>query len=651
MLRSTVSLAFLIATALAVPTRRSNHVLHEKRAMEPRGWTKVGRVDGAQVLPMRFGLVQQNLDKLEDLLMSVSHPDSPQYGKHFSAAEVASTFAPGEETIAAVTEWLLESGIERDRLRLSTDKGWIHVNASVSEVEDLLNTEYHIYDHPNGAKQIGCHNYSVPAHVQPHIDFIKPTVQFNHRAGPNMKQRRSTPINTDLDGLRMADVDVTITPSLANCDKMITVDCLRALYNFNYKPVSTKKNTFGVVEFTPQAFLGGDLDLFFRNFSPSLVGVRPKSVLIDGAVVQTQQQSFNFNGESDLDLEYAMALTAPQEVSLLQTGDLVQGGGFDNWLDAVDAAFCTFDGGDDPTQDGIYPDPQGFNRQYNSKAKTHLDAFLTTILEPESCGIIAPPKVVSISYGQDEATASVHYATRQCNEYAKLGLMGTTVVYSSGDNGVAGFGNVCLDADHNEADDTASVFNPEFPATCPFVTAVGATQVLPGNTVNDPESACERVIFSGGGFSNIFQKPSYQKNAVDKYIANHLTPSPFAPGQFNDTGNARGFPDIAANGANYVIGIDGQFALVFGTSASAPVVASMITMVNDARLAIGKGPVGFINPVLYSPILAPIFNDITIGGNQGCGTPGFTAVPGWDPVTGVGTPNFERLLAAFVVLP
>ena len=52
----------------------------------------------------------------------------------------------------------------------------------------------------------------------------------------------------------------------------------------------------------------------------------------------------DFNGESDLDLEYAMVLTNPQPVTLLQTGDLVEGAGFDNWLDAVDASFCTFEG-------------------------------------------------------------------------------------------------------------------------------------------------------------------------------------------------------------------------------------------------------------------------------------------------------------------
>jgi tripeptidyl-peptidase-1 len=57
---------------------------------------------------------------------------------------------------------------------------------------------------------------------------------------------------------------------------------------------------------------------------------------------------------------------------------------------------------------------------------------------------MAPPKVVSISYGQDEFTATPAYARRQCNEYGKLGLMGTTVLYGSGDDGVAGSNNTCL---------------------------------------------------------------------------------------------------------------------------------------------------------------------------------------------------------------
>ena len=60
--------------------------------------------------------------------------------------------------------------------------------------------------------------------------------------------------------------------------------------------------------------------------------------------------------------------------------------------------------------------------------------------------------------------------------------------------------------------------------TCPFVTAVGSTQINPGSTVNDPEGACEQVIFSGGGFSNIFAMPDYQAAAVNELPDEPPTP-------------------------------------------------------------------------------------------------------------------------------
>ena len=87
--------------------------------------------------------------------MSVSHPESPKYAQHFTPMEVINAFAPSEETISAVTNWLVDSGFFRDQLRLSPNKGWIHMNASTSEVENLLNTEYHVYTHPSGDTQIG----------------------------------------------------------------------------------------------------------------------------------------------------------------------------------------------------------------------------------------------------------------------------------------------------------------------------------------------------------------------------------------------------------------------------------------------------------------------------------------------------------------
>jgi len=206
---------------------------------------------------------------------------------------------------------------------------------------------------------------------------------------------------------------------------------------------------------------------------------------------------------------------------------------------------------------------------------------------------------------------------------------------------------VCLNADGTQTAD-GKLFNPTFPAGCPFVTSVGATQVNPGSSVHEPESACEQVIYSGGGFSNYFALPDYQKKVVHRYMKN--IPSSLN-GQYNATGHSRGFPDLSANGANYVVSVGGKFILVYGTSASTPVVGAILTLVNDARLAEGKKPIGFINPTIYSPKFNGAFHDITSGSNPGCGTQGFKATSGWDPVTGLGTPNFPELVKRWLKLP
>lgn len=144
---------------------------------------------------------------------------------------------------------------------------------------------------------------------------------------------------------------------LKNCANITTLSCLRAQYNLPpfFIPLS-RTNTIGIVEYTPQAYSAADLDLFFNEYSPSQVGQRPVLESIDNGVVQTTQTGFGFNGESNLDLQYAMGLLGKQQpVRLYQIGDEVQGASFNNFLDGIDASYCTYEGGDDPEQDGIYP--------------------------------------------------------------------------------------------------------------------------------------------------------------------------------------------------------------------------------------------------------------------------------------------------------
>ena len=86
------------------------HVLHEKRG-QSKSWTKRNRVYGGVKLPMRIGLTQSNLDRGHDLLMEVSHPGSPSYGKHYTVQEVTELFAPAQDTVDTVRSWLESAGI------------------------------------------------------------------------------------------------------------------------------------------------------------------------------------------------------------------------------------------------------------------------------------------------------------------------------------------------------------------------------------------------------------------------------------------------------------------------------------------------------------------------------------------------------------
>lgn len=219
----------------------------------------------------------------------------------------------------------------------------------------------------------------------------------------------------------------------------------------------------------------------------------------------------------------------------------------------------------------------------------------------------------------------------------KLGLMGVSVVVASGDSGPLG-SQSCSALN-------LGTFAVQNPVNCPYVTSVGATQLL----ANGTEVAVQGGYWaSGGGFSGIFATPSYQQDAVAAYFADYNPTS--LDGLFNASG--RGVPDLSAVGLNIAVAVDGVLTTELGTSAAAPLFAAMLNLVNEERLAVGKSTVGFVNPVLYANA-SSIFRDVTQGNSDMCGgeVHGFEAVPGWDPVTGLGTPQWDGLKEVFLALP
>ncbi|KAH9059566.1 subtilisin-like protein [Lactarius vividus] len=231
------------------------------------------------------------------------------------------------------------------------------------------------------------------------------------------------------------------------------------------------------------------------------------------------------------------------------------------------------------------------------------------------------PQTLSMSYSSVEHLLSKEYATYMCNLFAMLGARGVSVLLSSGNDGIGQ--GTCT------RDDGTVRFEPTFPGTCPYVTVVG------GTTEFQPEVAAS---ISGGGFSDYFRRPPYQEEAISTFLQNLGNRY---QGLYNNSG--RGVPDLAAQALGLPIFINGNEKLIAGTSAAAPIVAGIISLLNDWLISTGRDPLGFLNPWLYRRGFRGL-NDITEGSNPGCNMDGFSAIAGWDPVTGLGTPNFLRML-------
>ncbi|KUJ23903.1 putative alkaline serine protease AorO [Mollisia scopiformis] len=646
---------FLISLSFAVPTPHNGHVVHEKRT-HSAGLVRRHRAPPATTVPVRIGFSQSNLDIAHELLMELADPMSDNYGKHMSAKEVGDLFRPKSESIESVRDWLHSSGIDIDRHQVSPGRGWLKFEATIDELESLLSTEYHVYEHSDTeALHIGCDTYHVPLGVHPHIDFISPTVStIQIKRGAKKQKRGETtkaspasfppivkPANLNLDPASFAS-DASTIP----CYTAVTPDCLRTLYGIPKGSLKHKGNEIGIFE-DGDWYDQQDLDLTFAAISPNIPnGSHPALEGIDGGIAPFSFDGFEQIGiESLLDMSIIMPLVYPQTAVLFQVDDLTAletSSGFgDTFLDALDASYCTFEGGDDPTLDPQYPD--------TAQAPGAANGTGITYPLPEMCGAYKPTNVISVSYGLGENTFSFFYENRQCVEYLKLGLQGTTVVYASGDSGVSNRGE-CIVPSNATYNGDPGAFSPSFPAACPYLTSVGATQINPDDRTETAVAVADEEYYSGGGFSNYWATPDYQQSTLKNYFKK--TPPPY---NFTSYGNpyynssGRGYPDVAAVGLNILLYADGQPTFVGGTSASAPIFASIISLINEKRLAAGKTTVGFINPTLYKNPHA--FTDITTGSNPGCNTNGFSAVKDWDPVTGLGTPKFSKLLDVFMALP
>ncbi|MGA2886647.1 MAG: S53 family peptidase [Terracidiphilus sp.] len=218
------------------------------------------------------------------------------------------------------------------------------------------------------------------------------------------------------------------------------------------------------------------------------------------------------------------------------------------------------------------------------------------------------PTVISISWGGPESTWT-QQSTQNFEEVAQeAGLLGITITVAAGDNGSSDGVN----DGQNHVD---------FPASCPHVLAAGGTRLLSANGAITSETVWNDGAqggATGGGFSTVFARPEWQANATSQ--------------------SNRGVPDVAGNAdpeTGYKVQVDGQQLVVGGTSAVAPLWAGLIALLCQKL----QTRLGFISPSLYNMNESTCFRNITTGCNGA-----FSAGPGWDPTTGLGSPVGVQVL-------
>lgn len=152
----------LAATCIGLAASRAlpeTHVVHERRSTIDTGrWIKRDRVAGHLRVPVRVGLKQRNLHKAEDWLLEVSHPFSSKYGQHWTPEEVVDAFQPAKESVDAVLDWITSvSGIEKHKITHTDNKAWLAFDASIDDMEKLVNAEFHEHHHESsGRAMISC---------------------------------------------------------------------------------------------------------------------------------------------------------------------------------------------------------------------------------------------------------------------------------------------------------------------------------------------------------------------------------------------------------------------------------------------------------------------------------------------------------------
>ncbi|KIK58301.1 hypothetical protein GYMLUDRAFT_171184 [Collybiopsis luxurians FD-317 M1] len=574
------------ALCLVFPLQSTSKALalHIRQASEslPQGFVQVGPPSNDTPIDIRIGLQASDNAGLEQKLYQVSTPGSAFYGKYLSRDEVKSYAAPSADSVAAVTSWLESQNVSVARTGAFGE--YLSISIPVSRANELLNAKYMNFTYADSTSAVSSSTLETWG-----------LYTYAYSIPEDLTQH-----------ITLVHPTTAFAPPLKRNGRKTT---------FYPASKSNSARTTGKVATRANPAPASCETLVPPSCLQSLYGIPSTPATQKSNTIGVTSLESNWAEETDLQAfltEFRPDMSPNTTFTLVSVanGTNPQVSGDGSFEASLDVQYTIGLATDVPTE--FISVGQIFVTNFFSDLMS-LAEYLSTVDNP--------PQVVTTSYGVGEgflqgSQDSIDLAIQVCNSFMAASARGISLLFSSGG---------CTAGTTN-----ASLF-PAFPSSCPYVTAVGSVTGI------SPEIASN---FSTGGFSTFFSRPSYQDTAISSYLAKlgSTNQGLYSP-------NGRATPDIAAQGENIPIITNGKQVLELGTSASSPIVASVISLVNDKLVQAGKPVLGFLNPFIYSNPQA--FFDIINGSNPGLiPSDCFDAVEGWDPATGFGTPNFDAIVAA-----
>lgn len=586
-----LSLLFLLCAAAALAARQEIETAPyaTRGELAPRGWTRLPAAPSSgEMIELQFALKRNSgrVDQLRSRFQAVSDPDHKDYGKHLTQAEAAELLRPLTHAEETVRSWLAaELRDKKDFAGLASisaagpARELLLVRVPVPVAEHLLATTFHRFEHQHSKMVImRASRYTVAEQVAEVVDFVGGVLHFPE---PFRVRGGSTQRLLSPDGRQTNQA----------MDAAVLARAAKAKGNVS--------ETFGF------------------GVTPRFVRDRYECSSAEGGKAkQNRQAAASFLGQyfDEVDLQEFYGLFMQEMVG--RTPDKVVGSqGLIPGVEAnLDVQYIT--------SIGLYTSTWVYSTQGLHDNQEPFLKWMSLVANETDAEV---PKAISISYGDNEDSISPVYMDRVDVEAQHLGARGISLLFASGDSGVG-----CNNA--------GNAFTPNFPVDLPSVTAVGGTTT--NGFLEDGPEVCNSL--SGGGFSNRYPAPSYQKDAIAKFFKDspHLPASHF----YNATG--RGYPDVAAFSSGFWVTYAGIPTPVAGTSCAAPSFGAVVGLLNEVRYEQQKPTLGFLNPLFYKLGGSKGFHDAQKYCNSGCPSNngiGFCAIPGWDAATGWGSPNFSEL--------